>query len=392
VHVGIFFNARRTQGGLYQYATTLVHCLQAEDGDGAYTVFDASAEGLPFAIEAPGWRLVRLGRAAVATRLLPEGLVHVLARLGWRRPLRVIPEYGEVRGAGLDVMLYVKPSVHSFLWRTPAVFPIHDLQHLEQPEFPEVSAAGERARREFLYRNAVPSAAGVLADSELGREDIIAAYGARPERVHALPHLAPSYLRPDVTPADRQRVASRYALAPGFLFYPAAFWPHKNHARLLRALRRLNDERGARLTLVLAGRLDREYAALRRLVEELSLGEQVRFLGYVPDEDLFPLYGLALALVMPTLFGPTNIPNLEAWSLGCPLITSDVRGLHEYVGDAGVLVDPRDDRSIAEGIWRVHADPELRLRLAERGREKVAAWTPRDFVARLRAVLAAARA
>jgi glycosyltransferase involved in cell wall biosynthesis len=127
-------------------------------------------------------------------------------------------------------------------------------------------------------------------------------------------------------------------------------------------------------------------------VEELSLGEQVRFLGYVPDEDLFPLYGLALALVMPTFFGPTNIPNLEAWSLGCPLITSDVRGLHEYVGDAGVLVDPRDDRSIAEGIWRVHADPELRLRLAERGREKVAAWTPRDFVARLRAVLAAARA
>jgi glycosyltransferase involved in cell wall biosynthesis len=325
-------------------------------------------------------------------RLGAEAALFGLARLGWRRPLPVLPPYPEMRSAALDVMLYVKPSIHSFLWPFPSVFPIHDLQHLFQPEFPEVAARGERARREFLYRNAVPRAAAILADSEIGREDIINAYAADPSRVHALPHLAPTYLRAEVGEADIARVRRRYEAPARYLFYPAAFWPHKNHARLLKALRVLRDRHGVRLPLLLAGRCDREYPALAALSRELDLTEQVRFLGYVPDEDVSALYRGALALVMPTFFGPTNIPYLEAWSLGCAVITSNVRGLPDQVGDAGLLVDPRDEAALAEAIWRVHSDDPLRRNLVERGRRRVAEWTPERFTARLAGILAAAGA
>src|SRR5205823_751648 len=116
---------------------------------------------------------------------------------------------------------------------------------------------------------------------------------------------------------------------------------------------------------------------LAALTGELGLAGQVRFLGYVPDEDISALYRRALVLVMPTFFGPTNIPYLEAWSLGCPVITSDVRGLPEQVGDAGLLVDPRDEGALAEAIWRLRSDEALRRSLVERGRRKVAEWTPR---------------
>lgn len=390
MNIGIFFNARRGQGGLYQYAATLVHCLRTHETRHRYVLFHAAPEPLPLSLDGERWRVVRLRSRQMWPRLGAEAALFALARLGWRRPLPVLPPYPEMRSAALDVMLYVKPSIHSFLWPPPSVFPIHDLQHLLQPEFPEVAARGERARREFLYRNAVPRAGAILADSEIGREDIIRAYAPPPERVHALPHLAPTYLRAEVGPADLERVRRRYEVPPRYAFYPAAFWPHKNHARLLKALRLLRDRHGVRLPLLLAGKRDREYDALAALAAELDLADEVRFLGYVPDEDVSALYRGALALVMPTFFGPTNIPYLEAWSLGCPVITSNVRGLPEQVGDAGLLVDPRDEGALAEAIWRLHSDEALRRDLVERGRRRVAEWTPERFTARLAAILDAA--
>jgi len=387
LNVGIFFNARRAQGGLYQYAATLVHCLRTYETAHRYVLFHAASEPLPLSVEGERWRVVSLAPRAMWPRLGAEAALFALARMGWRRALPILPPYAETRSASLDLMLYVKPSIHSFLWPHPSVFPIHDLQHLFQPEFPEVAAHGERARREFLYRNAVPPAAGILADSEIGREDIICAYAADPSRVHALPHLAPTYLRAEVGEADLERVRRRYDVPPRYLFYPAAFWPHKNHARLLKALRVLRDRHAERLPLLLAGAHAREYGKLAALTAELDLGQQVRFLGYVPDEDVSGLYRGALALVMPTFFGPTNIPYLEAWSLGCPVITSNVRGLPEQVGDAGLLVDPRDEGALAEAIWRLHSDPPLRPTLIDRGRRRVGEWTPERFTARLAAIL-----
>jgi glycosyltransferase involved in cell wall biosynthesis len=388
LNIGIFFNARRGQGGLYQYAATLVHCLYTHERRHRYVLYHAAPEPLPVRVEQARWRVVALRAQSMWPRLAAEAALFGLARLGWTRPLPILPPYREMAAASLDLMLYVKPSVHSFLWPFRSVFPIHDLQHLFQPEFPEVAAGGERARREFVFRNGIARAAAVLADSEIGREDIITAYGADPARVHALPHLAPTYLRADVTDADLDRVRRRYEPPARYLFYPAAFWPHKNHARLLKALRLLATRHGVKLPLLLAGQRNREYPALAALATELGLGDQIRFLGYVPDEDVSALYRGALALVMPTFFGPTNIPYLEAWSLGCPVITSNVRGLPDQVGDAGLLVDPRDESALADAIWRLHADEALRRTLIERGRRKTAEWTPERFTARLEGILA----
>jgi glycosyltransferase involved in cell wall biosynthesis len=287
-------------------------------------------------------------------------------------------------------MLYVKPTVHSFLWPHAAVFPVHDLQQLLQPHFPEVSAGGERQRREFVYRNALPRAAAVLTDSEVGREEVINAYRVDPTRVHPLPYLpAPGAAEPP-SEADLRRVRERYRPPDGFLFYPAAFWPHKNHACLLRALAILAEERKMRPPLLLAGSRSREYEALRALAASLGLSSQVHFLGYVPDEDMAALYRLALALTMPTFFGPTNIPVLEAWAQGCPVATSDLRGIREQVGEAGLLVDPRDPRSLAQAIFRLVTESGLRAELAERGRARLARWSPPDLADKLAAVLAAA--
>jgi len=176
----------------------------------------------------------------------------------------------------------------------------------------------------------------------------------------------------------------RHRLPPRYLFYPAQFWPHKNHLRLIDALGRLRKTHDLEIPLVLVGSdkgTIREMLAaeLRARCEALGLADQVRILGYVSDEDVTGLYAGAVALVMPTFFGPTNIPFLEAWALGCPVLTSRIRGITEQVGDAGLLVDPTSVHSIADGIRRLWTNEALRQELIASGRTRLASYTPDDF-------------
>jgi glycosyltransferase involved in cell wall biosynthesis len=90
---------------------------------------------------------------------------------------------------------------------------------------------------------------------------------------------------------------------------------------------------------------------------------------------------------MPTFFGPTNIPVLEAWALGCPVLTSDIRGIREQVQNAAVLADPRSVESIAEGISRLWNDKPLAEDLVRRGRQRLSAYTPADYRQRLIEIL-----
>ncbi|MGO7536936.1 glycosyltransferase, partial [Rhizobium leguminosarum] len=68
----------------------------------------------------------------------------------------------------------------------------------------------------------------------------------------------------------------------------------------------------------MAGNTKREYAAFKAMASELGLSQAVHFVGYVPDSDLAGFYRRARGFVMPTFFGPTNIPPLEAMVCGCP--------------------------------------------------------------------------
>lgn len=297
---------------------------------------------------------------------------------------------------GIDVVIYPAPMATAFESGVPYVFAVHDLQHRLQPEFPEVSADGEWERREYLFLNGIAGATMVLVDSEIGKQDVLDFYGHSidADRVVALPFLpaAPA----DVQPEDRTRVRFSYDLPHRYLFYPAQFWPHKNHERLVEALGQLARE-GTRVPLVLVGSaggtlrkrtLERVHAAARHNgIEDL-----VRHLGYVPAEDLAPLYAEAVALAMPTFFGPTNIPVLEAWALDCPVLTSDIRGIREQVGDAAILADPRSVEALRDAIRSLWGDEQLRRSLVERGRRRLASYTRADYTARLTQILDTTRA
>jgi glycosyltransferase involved in cell wall biosynthesis len=91
----------------------------------------------------------------------------------------------------------------------------------------------------------------------------------------------------------------------------------------------------------------------------------------VGHRDKVALLTGARALAFPSLHEGFGFPILEAMAVGIPVVTSAVSSMPEVAGEAAVLVDPRSEEAIAEGLGRVLADEELAARLREAGRERV---------------------
>ncbi len=279
---------------------------------------------------------------------------------------------------GLDVVWYLDLPAEAL--PAPVFTTVLDLAHRQHPFFPEVSIFGwDWESRESHYRRVLPRAARIFVGTQTGKEQIVHCYGVNPANVIVNPFPTPIFARPE--PAQDDEVIVRYGLDPGFLFYPAQFWPHKNHVNLLLALKHLETEHGLQPDLVLTGSDQGNLAHVRRVAEELGLQQRVHFLGFVSNSDLAALYRRAAALVFPSLFGPDNLPPLEAFSLGCPVLVARIEGVEEQLGSvAAGFFDPTRPEDIAAVIARVLGNSNYRAGLIINGRELAARRTPEAYV------------
>ena len=287
-----------------------------------------------------------------------------------------------IRDFDIEFMWFVDAGF--FPLRVPFMTIVWDNQGRLQPWFPEVSDNGMWEAWEQNHAN-MRRAARVIVGNPVGKDEIVHFAGIAPGIVRMLPHPTPRFA---LEAADAGRgVLDKYRLPEGYLLYPAQFWPHKNHVNLLHALQILRDQHDLRLPLVLSGSDFGNKAHVEQSAKSLGLAEQVHFVGFVPREDLVGLYQNASALVYVTLFGPENLPPLEAFALGCPVVASRVAGAEEQFGDAALLVDPLNPADIAAAVARLHGSPDLRQTLIERGKKRARSWTAEDFVRGVFAIL-----
>ena len=150
-----------------------------------------------------------------------------------------------------------------------------------------------------------------------------------------------------------------------YIFYPAQLWEHKNHKNLLYALKIIR-KKDPQISLVLTGFSKLGDQKIFELVSDLGLYKYVRYLGYVEDHQIIELYKNAFALVMPTYFGPTNIPTLEAFFYGCPAVISDLPGVKEQAQNAAVYFEPNNPEDIAKKVLLLN-DIEYRNKMIKEG-------------------------
>lgn len=319
----------------------------------------------------PGSVRLRLSHRALAARRLVRLTREVQERALGIRPLSGRTWFERsLDDEGIDLVWFGTPRAEDCRGR-PFVFTIWDLAHLEQPWFPEVSANGEWELRQVFYSRYVPRATRIIVPNAAGREQLLRHFHVRPERVLVLPHPTPEFARRAAASPDR---AEGPAIPAPYLLYPAQYWSHKNHATLLRALAQLPA-----YTLACVGS-DKGYLDhVRGIARDLGVLERVRFLGFVETDELAALYRRAHALVYLSFFGPENLPPLEAFALGCPVVQADVPGAREQLGEAALLVPPTDATAAAGAVRRLE-DPSLRASLIEAGRARAAGYTADAYV------------
>jgi glycosyltransferase involved in cell wall biosynthesis len=257
------------------------------------------------------------------------------------------------------------------LKRARLIYTLYDLSFLAHPEWTT------EANRTGCF--------GGVFDASIYADRIIAiSRFTRDHFVRVFPHY-PAERITVIYPASRY--TTRRALARPWRLSrlnPARYWlcvgvvePRKNHLGLLRAYALLKKEREDTLPLVLAGGRGWMMDDFTRSIDDLDLRKDVILLGHVDDESLRWLYENCFAFVYPSFFEGFGLPVLEAMTLGAPVIASQTTSIPEIVGEAGLLIDPRSDESLARAMRELADSESTRQRLKEHSTRAAAkfSWT-----------------
>jgi len=372
MRVGIVITTSPNNGGTYYYSLKVLDALRDFGQGNEYAVFYDSPSFPVNDYALPHWTL--------HYNVTQDGLGTKFARFFSAVGLTVISPLARGRYRALldwkpDLVICPSTTLAAWWCGLPFIVAIHDIWH--RYKLPGVIRFDEPFR-DLQWRQAAKSARIVLVESELGKSEVVSNYGILERKIRILPTGPASFIwRHD--PNRHDEIRAKYKLPEYYVFYPGGYSPAKNQRRIIEALAILHTEKELNINAILPGPLNAYSAEISKLADELGIGHLVHIVGFVPDEDMSILYRNALCLVMASYIGPTNMPIWEAFAAGCPVISSNVGGMPEQVGDTGLLFDPSDARQLAERIERMYSDKNLRLTLIERGRLRIAPLSPENW-------------
>lgn len=382
--IAIYLDCAMSNGGTYQYEVTVLTLLaQYNHKDFELVAFIANSQ--------MHWKYLckKLGVSFVLVsgiRLnLQEmnlyGRIQLLFPQLSKQYLMKHTQMGrQLQSQNIDILFI--PLQDLFLsYNIKTIRVCHDLNHRYE-NFPE--SREEKRERDLSLKVALLSANIILADSKLGVRQIKESYNCKRARVLALPFVAPPRTNTELNEKELQLIHNK--IPEKFVFYPAQLWKHKNHVNLLKAIY-ISSKKNPDIKLVLAGPARNAISEVKATIKKYNLYDKVILLGAVNDSLIDYLYKHAIAMIMPSYHGPTNLPPLEAMTLGCPVAVSNRYAMPEQVGNAGLLFNPDKPEEIADCINRLWNDEDLRENMIEKGKQRMSRWTGKEFGERLRKMI-----
>jgi len=294
----------------------------------------------------------------------------------------------------IDLVYFLSPDGrYKDLERINYIATVWDLCHRDDPEFPEVRWDRQSEIRDNNYRQFLPKATAIFVDSAFSQKNIAHRYGLDTGRIHVMPFEAAAATQYWVSTAGNSRkrkvdLKKKYGLQVPYVFYPAQFWAHKNHIYLLQGLATLKSKYGLDVGAIFVGSDKGNLEYVKKSAISLGLADVIKFGGFVSNDEIPLLYNQSLALVMPTYFGPTNLPPFEAFELGVPVLYPDKPGLREQVGDAALLMDLKNPSSLADHLYSLLTDKNLKSQLIKNGRAQLSHSSKEMRISLLESVIA----
>lgn len=230
--------------------------------------------------------------------------------------------------------------------------------------------------------------AAVISVSQLTTDNFNQVLRLPPDKVKTV-HFAPArhFRRVEESPV-LQAVKARYQLPDRFILTltKRAGDRRKNLGQIFRAYALYHEQAANPAKLVVGGK-DCHLFKAEYGIPDAGYGADILFPGWIDQQDLPSVYSLADLYLYPSNLEAFPIPLTEAMACGTPIVTSNVNGLVEIVGDAAILVDPRDAAAIAEAVHRVLCDSDLRQKLSWQGLERSRRYNWDDCAAQTLAIL-----
>ena len=267
----------------------------------------------------------------------------------------------------LDLDVWFCPLFHLIPHNCPipSVVAVFDIQ---QEYYPEYFDKHELALRKKETAYTMEHADLILTISEFSKKTIIEKYGLSPNQIQV------TYLDADLCfeKALDQSLLKEIAckLPANYIFYPANSWPHKNHLRLIKAYKILRDKYGVSFKLVFTGEQKQEKKNIEKYINRNHLRDDIIYLGYVEQKKMPYIYACSDMVVFPSLFEGFGIPIVEAIKVGVPLACSEKASIPEIAGDAAIYFDAENPDDIAEKIYTLYTDSELRSKLISHGNQR----------------------
>lgn len=369
-HIGILFPPR-TGGGVFQFTLSVANGLLTYAPDKyKYSIIYFEGEKKPAVkgnveyIVLPYHRRNPLRKA-----------VHFLGLVAGLDALVIKDLDKAMENKNIELLVISTPFSFDVPFKIPYVVCLPDYMHKYYPHWPEYTWM-TKTTRDIIYPYYARHSIIAVADSVQGADDIHTFTGVPMIKIRTIYYVAPSYTyeHRNMTSEEADQLLEKYHLPEKFIYYPAQFWPQKYHDRLLRALHKIKTDHRVEIPLVVVGSNKGNHAPyfreVMKLAEELGIKHLITHPGYVEDIEAVALYKKAVALVSPAFQGPTTLPPLEAMVLGCPVVTANIFEVPKQVGDAALLFNPTDVDEIAQKVYKVWTDENLRKEMVRKGHEQ----------------------
>lgn len=246
----------------------------------------------------------------------------------------------------INAVFFLTPYLHEHI-EIPYFAAIRDVAHRILPHFPEFSTNSVFERMDKKLNLFLTGATRILTFNQVAKNDIVTLYDVIEENIETINLPYPNWIE-KVKP-DENILRWNNLSKNNYIFYPAQFWSHKNHIRLILTAQILKEQ-NINLKIVFSGldRGNKQY--LIKQVEDLDLKDEILFLDYISQAQLAALYKNAYALAYPCLAGPDSIAALEALYFNCPVLIANHLGYNQQLKKAALYFNPLDETDIANKI------------------------------------------
>ena len=217
------------------------------------------------------------------------------------------------------------------------------------PNLPEYKSWSDFDFRESLTKISVKKSIALIVDTQKKSNDLIKYYNCYDKKINIIP-LTSNFSNTNIPKIDNSKTAEKFINNPKeYFFYPAQYWPHKNHYYILSAIKTLNTKYKKNVNFIFTGQKKNNFEYLNKKVIEFGLQDQVTFFEYLMDDEIKFLYNNCKALVVPSLVGYSSLTLYEAFYYKKPVFyTKDLLDdtLKEFVNE----IDIENSESLADEI------------------------------------------